>query len=303
MYRMILNKDVCGRIFDNLQEGLYLVDENRVIRYWNKAAENISGYQAEEVLGRPCSDNILTHVDKEGNNLCEGMCPLALTIADGKDRRADIFLHHKDGHRVPVTVRMNTLTDKSGKIIGGAELFTATNRVRTMERRIKELEAMALLDNLTGIANRSYIEKELLMRFEERRRFGVPFGILFMDIDHFKNINDTYGHDVGDRVLKSVADTLVANSRPFDLVGRWGGEEFLGIIRSVTGKQLEQLGDRLRLLVKSSYIMLKEDKLSVSISTGATLVREDDSRDTLLNRADMLLYASKRDGRNRLTMG
>jgi diguanylate cyclase (GGDEF)-like protein/PAS domain S-box-containing protein len=300
---MMLDRDSYDRIVDNLYDGLYLVNRDRIIQYWNKAAERISGYTAAEVVGKSCSDNILTHVDGNGNNLCKGMCPLAMTIADGTAREAEVFLHHKDGHRIPVSVRVSILTDADGNVIGGAELFTDISNLKSIEFRIKELEEMALLDNLTRLANRNYIEKELLVRFEEEKRFGVPFGILFIDIDHFKRFNDTYGHDAGDRVLRSVANTLTKNARPFDVMGRWGGEEFIGILRNVNQQQLEHLGNRLRVLVESSYIPMENDMLHVSISVGATLMRENDSVDTLLKRADTLLYESKRAGRNRLTIG
>jgi diguanylate cyclase (GGDEF)-like protein/PAS domain S-box-containing protein len=302
-YCMMLDRESYNNIFDNLYDGLYFVDRNRVIQYWNKAAERISGYPAEEVVGRSCSDNILTHVDGDGNNLCQGMCPLAKTITDGVARQAEVFLHHKDGHRVPISVRVSTLTDKEGGILGGVELFSDISNFKFIEMRVKELEAMALLDNLTGLANRNYLQKEFLMRCEEQKRFGIHFGVLFMDIDHFKILNDTYGHDAGDRVLKLVGTTLVSNSRPFDVFGRWGGEEFIGIIRNVTHQQLEHIGNRVRVLVNSSYITLENCKLQVSVSIGATLVRENDNMDTLLKRADTLLYESKREGRNRLTIG
>jgi len=162
---------------------------------------------------------------------------------------------------------------------------------------------MALLDNLTRLANRNYLEKELTIRFEEHKRMGIPFGVLFMDIDHFKKFNDTYGHDVGDRVLKFVANTLAKNLRPFDVVGRWGGEEFIGIMRNVAGQTLEQLGERLRVLVDDSYLMQQGNKLHVSISIGATVTRNDDTVNSLIKRADTLLYQSKQAGRNRLTLG
>ena len=97
-------------------------------------------------------------------------------------------------------------------ITGGNHLLL-TNTIKAIEMRIKELEEMAMLDNLTRIPNRNYIEKELMANFDEQKRFGVTFGILFMDIDHFKRFNDTYGHDVGDRTLKFVADTLLYESK------------------------------------------------------------------------------------------
>jgi len=298
-----LEKDSYERIVENLHDGLYFVDQDRIITYWNKAAERISGFAAEEVLGKSCSNSILTHIDSDGNHLCTGMCPLAATIADGTNRDTEIYMHHKNGHRIPVSVRVSTLTDKDDNVIGGIELFTDISNRATNELRVKELEKMALLDNLTQLANRNYIEREIQSRFEEKKRFNVPFGVLFMDIDHFKQFNDTYGHDVGDDVLKFVANTFVSNARPFDLYGRWGGEEFLGIIRNINDHDLKNIGNRVRNLVENSYISHNDKKLQVTISVGGTLVSESDTMESLIKRADKLLYKSKAAGRNCLTMG
>lgn len=300
---MRLEKYSYESIVENLHDGLYFVDQDMVITYWNKAAERISGFAAEEVLGKSCSDSILTHIDSDGNHLCTGICPLAATIADGTNRETEIYMHHKNGHRIPVSVRVSTLTDKDDNVIGGIELFTDISNRATNELRVKELEKMALLDNLTQLANRNYIEREVQSRFEEKKRFNVPFGVLFMDIDHFKQFNDTYGHDVGDDVLKFVANTFVSNARPFDLYGRWGGEEFLGIIRNINDRDLKNHGNRVLNLVENSYITHNDKKLQVTISVGATLVNESDTMESLIKRADKLLYKSKAAGRNCLTMG
>lgn len=299
---MNLEKDAYERIIDNLYDGLYLVDLNRVITYWNKAAERISGFSAGEVVGKSCSNNILTHIDGEGNNLCSGACPLAATLADGEAKETEVYMHHKDGHRIPVSVRINTLNDASGNIIGGIELFTDISNNQANELRVKELEKLALIDNLTQLANRNYIDREIRIRFEEKNRFNIPFGILFIDIDHFKIFNDNYGHDVGDNVLKYISNTLVASSRPFDLYGRWGGEEFIGIMRNINYKDLEALGNRVRSLVENSYIIHENKKLHVTISIGASMVKENDTVESLMKRADNLLYRSKAEGRNRLTI-
>ena len=295
--------DSYERIVENLHDGLYFVDRDRVITYWNKAAEQISGFTANEVVGKSCSDNILTHVDSDGNNLCAGMCPLAVTITDGKPSEAELYMHHKDGHRIPVSVRVSTVTDRDGNIVGGIELFTDISNRAANDLRVKELEKLALLDNLTQLANRNYIEREIQSRFEEKKRFDMPFGILFIDIDHFKKYNDIYGHDVGDDVLNFVANTFIANTRPFDLYGRWGGEEFIGIIRNINGKDLESLANRLRSLTEHSYIIHENEKLYVTISIGATLAKENDTIGTLIKRADTLMYKSKAAGRNCLTIG
>jgi len=300
---MEFDQESYARIIDSLHDGLYLIDRNRKITYWNKAAEKISGFSSEEVVGKSCSDNILTHIDSDGKSLCLDGCPLEVTMQDGQPREAEVYLHHKNGFRVPISVRVSILTDAEGNLAGGVELFTDISDQKANALRIKELEKMALLDNLTQLANRNYIERELQSRFEEKRRLNVPFGILFIDIDFFKKFNDTYGHDMGDNVLKYVAGTFTNNSRPFDLYGRWGGEEFIGIIRNISDDDLHHLGNRLRMLVENSYIEHEEERLHVTVSIGATLVKADDDVDTLIKRADTLLYESKRNGRNRLTMG
>ncbi len=300
---MDLEKYSFESIIENLHDGLYFVDLNRVITYWNKSAEQISGFKAIEVVGKSCSENILTHVDSDGNSLCTSMCPIAAAIADGKRRETEVYMHHKDGHRIPVSVRVSTLTDKEGTIIGGIELFTDISNKKINELRIKELEKLALLDNLTQLANRTYIEREIQSRLEEKKRLNISFGILFIDVDHFKSFNDTYGHEVGDEVLKFVANTFVACARPFDLYGRWGGEEFIGIIRNINGKDLETLGNRLRSMLEASYVVRENEKLNVTISIGATVVNENDTIEGLIKRADILMYNSKAAGRNCLTIG
>ncbi|HMA76448.1 MAG TPA: GGDEF domain-containing protein [Candidatus Krumholzibacteriaceae bacterium] len=295
---MKLEEDSYKKIIENLHDGLYFVDPNRVITYWNKAAAQISGFTADEVLGTFCSDNILTHIDSEGNNLCTGMCPLAATMDDGKPRVAEVYMHHKKGHRIPVSIRVSTLTDKDGHIIGGIELFTDISNQAVNEQLVKELKKLSFLDNLTQLANRRYIEKEIKIKLEEKKRYNTDFAILFMDIDHFKKINDTYGHDAGDEVLISSANTFTANSRSFDLYGRWGGEEFIGIIRNVDENQLTNIGNRVRTLIANSYISYNDRILQITISVGATLAKEDDTMESLIKRADKLMYKGKTAGRN-----
>ena len=289
-------------LLDSLHEGVYFVDRGRRIGYWNKAAELITGYSAREVVGRRCMENILRHVDGGGRDLCDHGCPLAKTLKDGRTREAEIYCHHKAGHRVPISVRVSPIRDASGHIVGAVESFSDNSPKAEILARIQELEKLALLDPLTRIPNRRYVEMNLRGRLDEMRRYGRSFGVLSMDIDHFKRINDTQGHLAGDAVLKAVANTLVHNARPFDVVGRWGGEEFMGAIGNVAAGALLVAARRLRALVEHSHVPVGRDSIRVTISIGATLAKPDDTMETLLARADQLLYKSKAAGRNRATM-
>ena len=302
MNNLFENQNYRG-ILDELYDGMYVVDTDRVIKYWNKAAEHITGYKAAEVIGKSCSENILTHVDKQGCNLCKGKCPLLDSMQTDIKQESQVFLHHKDGHRVAVEVRISTLHDDAGNVVGGVELFRPTGKRAAIQERIEELEKLALIDKLTGIGNRNLIDQEVSTRLHDLREENVPFGTIFADVDHFKQFNDTYGHNLGDKVLRYVAATLSENLRTFDMVGRWGGEEFICILRNVSDVSLTQTAERLRMLVENAYLMHDQDKLQVTISMGATMAQRDDTLESLCKRADNLLYKSKSAGRNRFTIG
>jgi diguanylate cyclase (GGDEF)-like protein/PAS domain S-box-containing protein len=289
------------QLLGEVEEGVYFTDPQRSITFWNKGAERISGYSKQEVLGRKCSDNILIHVDLQGQALCTGMCPLANTLIDRQTRVVNVFLHHKDGHRVPVRVRVFPILDESQQVIGAAELFVDGSEKLDLQMRMEELQKMALIDRLTGVANRSITENYLHSRLEELKRFKWPFGIIFFDIDDFKAMNDRHSHRVGDKVLKMAAKSLQNNIRSIDQVGRWGGEEFIVILRNANLETLSKIAEKLRLLVEKSVFWENGKPIAVTLSGGATLAREEDSMQSLVERADLLMYQSKKAGKNRIS--
>jgi diguanylate cyclase (GGDEF)-like protein/PAS domain S-box-containing protein len=295
------HNEIYRDLLDNLADGVYFTDLEGRITYWNSGAERLSGFSPSEVLGKRCRENLLMHVDASGLILCTSECPLMATIRDGLPRDADIFLHHKDGSRLPIHIRVAPLKSHSGAIMGAVEVFSDNTAKAQMAERLAQLEQLALLDPLTGLPNRRHLESHVYSRLEEFRRDGWAFGILFIDVDDFKLVNDRYGHDTGDRVLKMVARTLNANSRYFDIVGRWGGEEFLGVIYNVDQRKLQEISERWRLLVEQS-VLTDADSLRVTISIGASQVRAGDTADSVLRRADSNLYKAKQSGKNRVCM-
>ncbi len=289
-------------ILDQLHEGVYLVDRQRTILYWNQGAERISGYRADEVIGSSCADNILIHVDDAGRSLCTIACPLEHTMADSQNREADVYLHHKRGHRVPVHVRTAPLRDNAGRIIGGIEVFTESTDQKSMREEIETLRRLALQDALTQVGNRRYAEMALQSRHSELARYGWKYGVLLIDIDYFKRFNDRFGHDIGDRVLTMVATTLSSNIRTHDTLGRWGGEEFLIILEKISPEELASRAEKLRMLVETSGLTAKGERLSVTISAGGSVSKPNESIEDVVKRADDLLYQSKEGGRNRCSI-
>ena len=218
---MVLAEDSYKELLDNFLNGIYFVDTDRRITYWNKGAERISGYTASEVVGHKCSDNILIHVDEQGRQLCMIDCPVAHTLDDQRVREAAVFLHHKAGHCVPVAVQVIPIRDASSLVIGAAEVFQ-DNSARFADREtIGRLQKAALIDHLTGLPNRRYLEMKLQTCLDDLKRYRFPFGIIFADIDHFKGINDTIGHPMGDEVYPYPGGEYPF-LRPFRPVGRGG---------------------------------------------------------------------------------
>ena len=289
-------------VLDSLHDGVYFVDRDRRITYWNRGAASLTGYSAEEAVGRRCADALLMHVDALGTCLCTAGCPLAATIQDGQPRTADVYLHHKEGHRVPVNVRAAPLRDATGAIVGAVETFSDNSAKVSALERVLALEREAHVDHLTGLMTRRYLEQELRSRLHELSRYKWPCGVVFLDIDHFKTINDVYGHDIGDRLLRSTGLTLLNNLRSFDAAGRWGGDEFVVVLANVTADEVLRVGNRMRRLVEQSSVKVGGESLNVTVSAGGTVAHPDDTPEAVVRRADALMYRSKESGRNQVTV-
>jgi len=289
-------------VLDNLLDGVYFTDRERRITYWNQAAEDLTGYTAQEILGRCCSDNFLMHVDDSGCLLCAGECPLSRTMEDGYPRRTEVYFHHKSGHRVPVEVRVCPIRNRDGEVVGAVEIFSDNSRQRAVRERAKELANLAFLDPTSQVGNRRYLEQQLAHQLNEHFKSGAPLGVMLADIDEFKSINDTCGHAAGDVALLTVARTLSNCLRASDVVGRWGGDEFLAILPGIAREGLAKASEKIRKLVAKSTVAVDGAQIGVTISLGATMAAPGDSPQSLLKRADQHLYASKQSGRNRVSL-
>lgn len=299
-----MDDNLYEEILNSLQDGIYYLDQDRTITYWNRGAEQITGYMADQVIGKSCRNNILNHVNEQGLVLCDNHCPMAATMVDGLPREVYVYLHHSEGHRVPVQIRSTPIRDKTGTIVGAVEIFSKGTSPENAERRLRKLQHTALLDPLTSIGNRRHLESRLNIRMVDFNVNQIPFGLLFCDIDHFKSLNDTFGHNLGDKVLRMVAQTLRANIRETDTMGRWGGEEFMVILQNIDANSLLTIGEKLLNLVRQSHLTLPDDRiLSTTISIGGTLVRKDDTLESVVDRADRLMYQSKAAGRDQMTIG
>lgn len=260
------------------------------------------GFSYDEVVGKYCHDNILKHVDNIGTQLCLDGCPLHKTLKTCQVNEATIFLHHKLGYRVPVSIKTIPLYD-NGVVVGAAEVFQDVSQKSVLKQQLEKYKNLALIDQLTLLPNRRFTEIHLEQVFKDYKDFKIPFAIAFFDIDNFKDINDKYGHNVGDQMLKMLSQTYMNTVKNSNFVDRWGGEEFIVIFTNCDGHSLQGLIDGIRVLVENSALEVGETELKVTISIGATVVKPEDDFESIIKRADDLMYQSKANGRNRCTIG
>jgi two-component system cell cycle response regulator len=187
-----------------------------------------------------------------------------------------------------------------------AELLARVNaalRVKVLQdelrKRAEDFDRVSRTDHLTGLFNRRHMEEQLRMLGAGAKRHGFPLSVLIVDVDHFKRVNDTYGHHVGDDVLVAVSDRLANALRTEDILGRWGGEEFLLVLPHTGTEAARVLAERLRLAVSATPVTVGSASLTVTISVGGAAAEEPGEHE-LLQLADHELYAAKADGRDRV---
>ena len=293
-------KQLYENILNIICDGVYFVDTEHRILFWNKAAENITGYGADELVGRTCAENGLQHLDETGRMLCPPHCPMHATIADGQPRKERIFVRHKDGHNVPIVANITPYFE-DGRMVGAIKVFSQESPTAYESALVERLSGIAMHDALTGLPNRRYLESFLHYKLDEHARFGKLFAVLFADIDNFGNFNNRYGHDVGDAVLTSIASSIQASIRKSDLIGRWGGEELLGVYSIIKPFDAPILAEKFRKLINNTRVPYKEGPLHVTISAGITVIRPTDTAESIVERADMLMYRSKRAGKDQVS--
>jgi diguanylate cyclase (GGDEF)-like protein/PAS domain S-box-containing protein len=297
--------------------GVVITDRTGVITSVNPAACAITGYQPDELIGRH------TRVLKSGEHSSEFYANIWSTISRGEtwsgtiiNRRKDGALYHEEQTIAPVVDETGEVThfiaikqdvterrrNEQALATAHAKLGEYVLEIESLNRRLRE---EAIHDPLTGLHNRRFLEETAARDLARAMRRNEPLGVAMLDIDHFKAINDTYGHAAGDIVLRHVAGVLRANVRASDLLCRFGGEEFVAVIPGLARAAAAQAAELWREAVAGSPIDAGLGvRVSCTISVGVALLGSEagDTIESLLRRADAALYEAKRAGRNRVVV-
>jgi diguanylate cyclase (GGDEF)-like protein len=199
---------------------------------------------------------------------------------------------------VPVSIRTAAIRDASGEVVGAVETFRELGEAEQWKARITQLEQVAFVDPVTGVANRHFLETQLNRLLHEFRSVAEPFTVCMLDVDHFKSANDQFGHEFGDRVLRTLARTLLNSLRGSDMLGRWGGDEFVVLLPKTGLESARQAVERSRSLISETVTPTGTGFLKVTVSIGGVVATAQDDRATLIRRVDQQLYLAKAQGRN-----
>lgn len=286
-------------LLESLYHGFYIASTDGRVQVWNHGCEELIGISHEEIIGQPGLGHHIQYRKQTGQELGLNECPIRLAIETGSTQSSELQVRRVDGDWLSVEVQTLPLIDAAGQLQGVAEIFRDASGGRE-KGHYRDLRLMASRDALTHVANRGELKKRLDLEFAacKEREFESPFSIIFLDVDHFKKCNDTYGHAAGDEVLISVARLLQHEMYSGELVARYGGEEFVVLCPETPLDDAWQKAERLRKALESATVV-KSDEFKVTASFGVSQVEPTDEPDDVLQRADKALYVSKHQGRNR----
>ena len=301
-------------IIDSVEVGVFAVNQDMEVILWNRFMEGGSDRKAHEVVGKNLFDCFPELPRKWLERKIRNVFLLKNYSFTSWEQRPYLF---RFPHNRPVTgnidcMRQNCtflpVKDQSGEIQSVCvTLFDVTDTsiyAEMLNESLVKLEETSIRDGLTGVYNRRYLEEFLAKEFGRIKRYGGTFSFIIIDLDHFKKINDTYGHTVGDKVLKIATERFSNYLRTADIMGRYGGEEFAAILPETNLAGAVIVAERLRSALTDSPLVIADLSLEVSASLGVAEFHPDDGKyEQLIQTADSALYRAKENGRNQVAVG
>jgi diguanylate cyclase (GGDEF)-like protein/PAS domain S-box-containing protein len=299
-------------IMEGMGDGVVVITRDYMVFQANSAAAASLGMEKSDMVGRPCHE-----VLHRRQTACEGphiICPLERIFERGEASVKVLHTHLDcEGNEHHVEITASAVKDSRGDTFAMVESWRDIMENKTDDELVKlvkrlneaqtHLRLMAVTDELTGLKNRRYIVERLEEEFQRSKRNGRPLGLIMLDIDHFKQVNDSHGHLFGDVVLRVIASRIKSTLRKHDLVGRVGGEEFLIVCPDSSLDDTVVVAERIRNRIDKEEIGDGVHQVRIALSAGVTMSDvKDESSDKVFSRADTALYKAKEEGRNRVVV-
>ncbi|MBI5408815.1 MAG: diguanylate cyclase [Nitrospirae bacterium] len=296
---MILNQ-----IFNAINIGIVILDRDLKIHEWNRWMEVYSGLAVDKVKGSPIFDVFPQLNNPKFIRSCKSVFHFGNFCFFSQKLHRYLFPFRTKGYAdskfeyMQQSCAMGPLRDENNEI---KYLFIYVQDVTEVASYEQKLVEMNLRDGLTGIYNRRFLESKITDEFNRHKRYGSIFSIIMFDIDHFKVVNDTYGHQCGDFILKSISSRISSAIRNVDYLSRYGGEEFCCLLPETGLKAALIVAERFRTAIMEQENNYDGTLVKVTISLGVAETREGvDSHVMLIKKADDALYRAKKEGRNRV---
>lgn len=284
----------------NIHDAIVFIDINQRILGWNQAAERLTGLTRDAVQGHLWTSEMLGLADHQGRKFNGEKDPIRVAIAGGTQGMHRLSIRNAGGKYVTVTAHIVPVVGEDGKNLGTTIQMHDTSGVESLEEQIQSLHYKATRDPLTGLVNRAEMDRGLIDMVERHTTAGRSCSLIICDIDFFKKINDTYGHQAGDEALIAFANLLQMHARSADVTARYGGEEFVILCPNCDNEEAAMLAEKIRSELAATPQSALGGK-NMTASFGVTEIQHGDTADSILNRADRALLQSKEMGRNIVT--
>lgn len=300
MLGFLKKRNIYNEIYSNIvsymDEAVVVLDAKYNIMFCNNSVQKIFGHEAKDIVGKKISFLLPNRVYHSNERMIEDFARSKVKLISMLQKKVQIYGHHRDGRDFIASVALVNASIDSDEYYGVIIRDISENK-----KNEEELLRLASTDPLTGVLNRrefrAIAEKEVM----RSKRYGRPLSLLIMDIDHFKVINDSYGHAAGDKALQHLTKLCSSSLRTMDVICRWGGEEFVIMLPETGMKGAVVIAERLRSSIEETDFINNNNKIDFTVSVGVSAFKQgDDDIDGVLSRADSSLYMAKENGRNKV---
>lgn len=285
------------RLLDNMHDAVIFVDAAMRVMRWNHGAERMTGIAGTSICDRRWTPTLLKIRGEKGTPISEDDCPVVSAISSGVQSLRRLSIGGRSGDRVAVDTHAIPVIDPDGAVLGAVLVLHDASSETSLEERCQSLHTKATRDPLTQVANRAEFDRVFELFISTHRQQRVPCSLMICDLDKFKRINDTYGHQAGDEAIKTMATLLKSSCRPGDLVARYGGEEFVMLCADCDNAAAARRADELRKRLEQTPQAALGGR-NITASFGVTEIQPGDTSETMLRRADRGLLIAKEKGRN-----
>ena len=291
--------DICSNIVEQFEDAIVAIDSNHNITLFNEGAQRIFGFAPNEVLGEHLNLLLPERFHLQHDLMIEEFGASGKTSKGVGQRTRQIFGRRKDGSEFAASVFLV----RTGAGTFNAGYAAVIRDISENKKTEDELLRLAATDPLTGAFNRREFTSLADQESQRANRYNRPLSIMMLDLDHFKKLNDTYGHAAGDKALQKFTTLCCNTLRTVDVFGRWGGEEFVTLLPETDSEGASIIAERLRKLVSQSILVFNDQKISLTTSIGIAQYRSGEvTVEGPLSRADSAVYDAKKAGRNRISV-